>query len=346
MAVTKILARNANVDVGIKYILNNDKTQGKILTASQRCTVEHAASRMKKTKQRYNQTDKVQYYHIIQSFKKGEVTPELALEIAQEFVGEYLSEYEAVIATHVDREHIHSHIIINSVNAETGKKYHSNARTYYSQIRAVSDRICRKHGLSVIMTGEASQSVSYIEWLRQSRGQPTYRSMLEADLRRAIEDAKTLGEFFMIMENLGYEIKHGNRLGFRLRGQERFMIPGRKNPLFTEEGILAAIQGNLRDIEAGLRPPVRYRPQYRPYRKYKKYTGFMALYVHYLYILGKIEKRQYPPRMTAQMRKDLMQFDKLRTHFAFMRKNELTTYFQRRRHYCRRPFIIFRIGCL
>ena len=129
----------------------------------------------------------------------------------------------------------------------------------------------------------------------------------------------------MMMENLGYEIKHGNRLGFRLRGQERFMIPGRKNPLFTEEGILAAIQGNLRDIEAGLRPPVRYRPQYRPYRKYKKYTGFMALYVHYLYILGKIEKRQYPPRMTAQMRKDLMQFDKLRTHFAFMRQNDLTT---------------------
>ena len=149
--------------------------------------------------------------------------------------------------------------------------------------------------------------------------------MLEADIRAAIEDANSLGEFYMLMENMGYEIKHGNRLGFRLRGQERFMIPGRKNPLFTEDGILAAIQGNIADIEAGMRPPVIRRPVYQPYRKRPKYKGFMALYVHYLYILGKIEKRQYPPRMTSQMRKDLMEFDRLRTHFAFLRENHIQT---------------------
>ena len=103
------------------------------------------------------------------------------------------------------------------------------------------------------------------------------------------------------------------------------MVPGRKNPLFTEDGILAAIQGNLDDIEAGRRPAVVYRPQYRPYRKYQKYTGFMALYVHYLYILGKIEKRQYPPRMTAQLRKDVMKLDRLRAHFAFLRDNDIST---------------------
>ena len=103
------------------------------------------------------------------------------------------------------------------------------------------------------------------------------------------------------------------------------MVPGRKNPLFTEDGILAAILRNLEDIEAGFRPAVVYRPQYRPYRKHQKYTGFMALYVHYLYILGKIEKRQYPPRMTAQMRKDVMKLDQLRTHFAFLRDNNITT---------------------
>lgn len=103
------------------------------------------------------------------------------------------------------------------------------------------------------------------------------------------------------------------------------MCPGRKNPLFTEEGILAAIEGNWAAIEAGVKPAVVYRPVYQPYREHTKYTGFMRLYVHYLYILGKIEKREYPPRMTPQMRKDLMQFEKLRSHFSFMRDNDIAT---------------------
>ena len=160
------------------------------------------------TKQAYGKKEGVQYYHVIQSFKPGEVTPELALEIAREFAEEHLPGFEAVIAVHVDREHIHAHTIFNSVNAETGRKYHSNARSYYSQIRATSDRLCREHGLSVIMEGASSKAVSYIEWLRQSKGQPTFRSMLEADLRTAIEDANDLGHFFMLMEHMGWEINH------------------------------------------------------------------------------------------------------------------------------------------
>lgn len=228
MAVTKILARKGRLDVGVRYVLNGDKTNEQILTTSQGCSMEHAVSRMMKTKRHYRQMDGVQYYHIIQSFKPGEVTPELALEIAKEFAAEHLSGYEAVIGVHEDKEHIHAHTIFNSVNANTGEKYHSNARSYYSQIRAISDRLCREHGLSVIMEGKTEKAVSYIEWLRQSKGQPTFRAMLEADLREAIEDANDIGHFFLIMEHKGYEIKHGNRLGFRLRGQERFMVPGRK----------------------------------------------------------------------------------------------------------------------
>ena len=277
------------------------------------------------TKQAYGKKEGVQYYHVIQSFKPGEVTPELALEIAREFAVEHLPGFETVISVHVDKEHIHAHTIFNSVNAETGRKYHSNARSYYSQIRATSDRLCREHGLSVIMEGASSKAVSYIEWLRQSKGQPTFRSMLEADLRTAIEDANDLGHFFMLMEHMGWEINHGNRLGFRLRGQDRFMIPGRKNPMFTEDGILAAIQGNLSAIEAGQRLPSAYRVPYRPYKKHPKYTGFLALYVHYLYVLGKIEKRQYPPRMTPQLRKEVIRFERCREQFAFLRENGIAT---------------------
>ena len=325
MAITKILARKGRLDVGIRYVLNGDKTQEQVLTARLNCEPGREARQMLETKRDYGKEGGVQYYHIIQSFRPGEITPELALEIAKAFASEHLPGCQTVIGVHVDRSHVHAHILFNSVNADTGEKYHSNARSYYRQIRATSDRLCREHGLSVLIQGEPSKAVSYIEWLRQSRGQPTFRSMLEADLRSAIADANDLGHFFLLMEHMGYEISHGNRLGFRLRGQERFMIPGRKDPLFTEEGIRAAIQGNLAAIEAGRRPAVLPRPRYRPYQKYPKYTGFLALYVHYLYLLGKIGKRQYPPRMTPQLRQEVMRFEQYREQFAFLRDNGITT---------------------
>ena len=277
------------------------------------------------TKRAFEKLDGRQCYHIIQSFKPGEITPELALEIAKEFAAEYLPDYEVVIGTHIDKGHIHSHIVFNSVNAQTGEKYHVTTREYYRQIRAISDRLCREHGLSVIMHGESAQAMSYIEWLRQSKGQPTFRSMLEADLRTAIDSANDLGHFFLLMEHLGYEIYHGNRLGFRQRGQGRFMYPERKNPLFSEDGIRAAIQGNLEAIEAGQWPAMAPRPAYQPFRKHPKYTGLLALYVHYLYVLGKIEKRKYPPRLTPQLRREVMKSEQYRAQFIFLRENNITT---------------------
>ena len=325
MAITKILARKGRLDVGIRYVLNGDKTQEQILSARLNCDPGHECRQMLETKRAVGKEGGVQYYHLIQSFRPGELSPELALEIAQEFAEEHLTGYQTVIGVHVDKEHIHAHILFNSVNADTGEKYHSNAQSYYRQIRATSDRLCREHGLPVLMQGEPSKAVSYIEWLRRSRGQPTFRSMLEEDLHSAVADANDLGHFFLLMEHMGYEIRHGNRLGFRLRGQERFIIPGRKNPLFTEDGIRAAIQGNLAAIEAGRRPAVPLRPQYRPYQKYPRYTGFLALYVHYLYLLGKIGKRQYPPRMTPQLWQEVMRFEQYREQFAFLRDNGITT---------------------
>ena len=325
MAITKILSRNARLDQAIQYVLNGDKTDSHILTAHQNCDPGRECRQMLDTKRAVGKLDGRQCYHIIQSFKPGEITPELALEIAKEFAAEYLSDYEVVIGTHIDKGHIHSHIVFNSVNAQTGEKYHVTTQEYYRQIRVISDRLCREHGLSVIMQGQPSQAVSYIEWLRQSKGQPTFRTMLEADLRTAIEGANDLGHFFLLMEHMGYEIYHGNRLGFRLRGQDRFMYPERKNLLFSEDGIRAAIQGNIEAIEAGLRPAAVRRPAYRPYQKHPKYTGLLALYVHYLYVLGKVGQRRYPPRMTPQLRQEVMKAERYRAQFAFLRENNIAT---------------------
>ena len=325
MAITKILARNAHLDQAIQYVLNGEKTEGRILTTHQNCDPGHEYQQMMDTKQELGKLGGRQCYHIIQSFKPGEITPELALELAKGFAAEYLPGYEVVIGTHTDRGHVHSHILFNSVNAQTGEKYHVSTREYYRQIRAISDRLCREHGLSVVLEGQPTKAVSYIEWLRQSKGQPTFRSMLEADLREAIEDANDTGHFFLLMEHKGYEIKHGSRLGFRLRGQERYMVPERRDKRFSEDGIRAAIEDDLDAIAGGIKPAVVYRPAYRPYRRHPKYKGFLALYVHYLYLLGKVEKRQYPPRMTPHLKQEVMKFERYREQFSFLREQGITT---------------------
>lgn len=325
MAITKILYRNGGLRQAIDYITNPVKTNEQLLTDYVRCDPGYAAQQMMDTKRALGKTAGRQCYHIIQSFKPDEITPELAHEIARQFAAEHLPGYEAVIATHVDKTHIHSHIVFNSVNAATGKMYHSTRENYYQQIRRISDRLCRENGLSIILQGENTKSISYIEWLRQSKGQPTFRSMLEADLRDAIADANDLGHFFLLMEHKGYEIHHGNRLGFRLRGQERYMYPERKNAAFSEENIERTIAGNLAEIEAGTRPAFLPHPKSQPYRPHPKYKGFLALYYHYCYLLGRIEKRQYPPRMTPHLRQEIMKAEIYKARLKFLQENGIAT---------------------
>ena len=325
MAITKILAKHARLDVLIRYAIDGDKTEDRVLTAYQNCTEKNAYLRMMQTKSEVGKKDGIQAYHIIQSFAEDEVTPEQALQIACKYVRQCIPDYEAAIGVHVNTGHIHAHIVFNSVNLYTGAKYHSNTKSYYQQIRGISDQICREHGLKIIMTGEKSHSVSYYEWLREKRGQPTYRSMLEADMRWAMEEANDYGHFLVLMEHMGYEIKHGSRLSFRLRGCEHWIVPGRKNPLFTEDGIRQAIQGNFESIEAGLRPVLTRGRVYTPYKKNPKYTGFLALYAHYIYLLGKIKKQQYPPRMTPHLKAEVLKFDKYKAQFELLRKHNIST---------------------
>ena len=325
MAITKILYRNGGLRQAIDYITNPAKTNEQLLTDYVRCNPGYAAQQMMDTKRALGKTAGRQCYHIIQSFKPDEITPELAHEIARQFAAEHLPGYEAVIATHVDKAHIHSHIVFNSVNAVTGKMYHSTRENYYKQIRGVSDRLCKAHGLSIILENDEKKAVSYAEWLRQKKSQPTFRSMLEADLHDAIEDANDLGHFFLLMEHMGYEIHHGKRLGFRLRGQEHFMCPECRNPDFSEERIEQAILGNLEQIEAGRKPAFTPRPKPQSYRPHPKYTGFLALYYHYCYLLGRIEKRQYPPRMTPHLRKEITKADVYKARLKFLQENNITT---------------------
>ena len=142
-----------------------------------------------------------------------------------------------------------------------------------------------------------------------------------------MEDANGIGHFYMLMENMGYEIKHGNRLGFRFKGQEQYYYPERQNPQYSEENIRRFIDRNLDEIDRGLNPMYIYRQPYIPYPKREKvkHTGFMALVYYYMYLFGCIEKQQYPPKMTYHLRKTLMEFEALKVQFKFLREHGIDT---------------------
>ncbi len=111
MAVTKILSKTMRLDKLVHYAMNPEKTDEYAMVSTIGCSREHAAREMMETKKRFNKTDGVQAFHIIQSFKPGEITPELAHELANRFAKEYLDDFEVVIGTHVDKAHIHNHIV-------------------------------------------------------------------------------------------------------------------------------------------------------------------------------------------------------------------------------------------
>ena len=150
MAVTKVLSRRMRPDQLISYVANAMKTEEHTLISCFGCELETAAKQMLETKARWGKEGGIGMFHGIQSFDPGEVSPEEAHEIGAQFVQEHFTGYEVVLATHIDKDHIHNHMAVNSVNALTGKKYHSTAESYYVQVRGTSDRLCREHGLSVI----------------------------------------------------------------------------------------------------------------------------------------------------------------------------------------------------
>ena len=137
----------------LDYAANRDKTEQSCFESSYACTLETAFADMRQTKERWHKLGGVQGYHLVQSFAAGEVSPELAHQIAKELADRVLGgRYEYVIGTHLNTGHIHSHIVWNSVSCVDGKKYRSNYKSYVTEIRAASDELCRKYKLSVIGT--------------------------------------------------------------------------------------------------------------------------------------------------------------------------------------------------
>ena len=308
------------MDKLIHYVTNPLKTQSQILTAYQNCVPRMAFTQMQQTTRFFGKNQGTQAFHIIQSFAPGEVTSELALQLAQEFAQEHLKEYQVVIGTHCDHAHIHNHIVFNAVSFVDGKKYHSTPQTYYRQVRAISDRLCREHGLSVVMEdGERRRGMAYAEWKAVQDGGLSLRQVVARDVREVLSYALDYGEFLVLMEGKGYEIRHGKYLSFRPYGYERFIRPQLDGVKCTEDAIRAHIEGELENPAAQVLVPRAYRPYPKPV------VGVVGIYRHWLYVLGCYAKQKGPPGQSAILRSELRHFERVKEQHRYLVRNGVST---------------------
>ena len=316
-----------SLEEAIDYALNREKTEQMVFEDSIGCTCTSAYADMLATKKRFHKTGGVQGYHLIQSFAEGEVTPELAHLIGQELAGELLKgRFEVVITTHLNTSHYHNHLVFNSVSMMDGRKYHSNSRSYYQDVRRISDSLCRKYGLSVIQANE-NKGMHYSQWQAEQDGKPTWRTVIRMDIREAVRESLTWKHFLAQMEQKGYQWKLDRKyIALKAPGMERYVRLKSLGKNYTEAAIRQWI----------LEPK---RQKYHPAGKVKrsgrmagdshgshtgkKRTGLQALYYSYLYQMGVFGK--HPARVSYQIRADIRRLDQRIAQMEFLEKHGITT---------------------
>ena len=256
MAVTKIHPIKSTLRKALDYIENPDKTDEKLFVSSYGCSYETADIEFQMLLDQALKKGNNLAHHLIQAFEPGENTPEQAHEIGRQLADEVLGgKYPYVITTHIDKGHLHNHIIFCAVDMANQRKYISN-RQSYAYIRRTNDRLCREHGLSVVMPGK-DKGKSYAEWDAQRKGK-SWKAKLKTAIDAAIPQARDFDSFLRLMEAQGYEMKRGKFISFRSPGQERFTRCKTLGVDYTEEAItrrikgLAVDRGPKRKVEQGI----------------------------------------------------------------------------------------------
>lgn len=344
MAYVKILTRRYNltgcteyavnedktVENAARYALNPEKTEERFYASCLNCgSIETANEEMQKTKKRFDKEDKVLCYHVIQSFPPGEGSPEQIHKIGIAFAKECFGDFEVIIGTHLDRGHLHNHIVINSVSFVDGKKYRSVLKTLY-QLRDVSDRICREDGLSVIIP--KGKGKHYAEWQAEQSGKTTIRGMIRKDVDVAIEKSFNYRSFLEAMRASGYIVKYGENVkhtAVKPRGGKRYIRLSSLGQGYTE----ADIQERLRKkrMYGDFRFQGKKCKNYNKirltgsYQKSRKITGIRALYWKYVYLLGKAKKNTGRIKVSPYLYDDVIRFEKYVKQNKFISENRIET---------------------
>lgn len=348
MAITKIIAirdrldkrinyavngEKTTLDTGITYAANPEKTEQLFFTSAINCeSCETAFAEMQATKQRFGKLGGVVGYHFIQSFAPGEVTPEQAHAIGVAFTQRLFGDrYEAVVGTHLDKAHLHNHVVVNSVSFVDGKKYHSSPGSYYFDVRGVSDALCRENDLSTI--APQGKGKHYAEWKAEQNGKPTIRSIIRADIDRIIGEAYTYETFLMLLRREGYVVQ--NRLDHKY---VTVLPPGGKRAIrldslgegYTEQDIrrrlTAQREGSTLATHTFTHTGRRYRIKgRRPTGTQRKIKGFQALYLRYLYLLRGTRRKKNFRRVPFSMRQEVIRLQRYDRQFRYLWANGLTT---------------------
>ena len=320
------LDRDTLEDV-ISYAGREEATNQRQLVKGINCTAANARKEMMDVKKQFGKEDGTIAYHGYQSFREGEVTPEQAHQIGIDLATKLWGDrYQVLVATHLDKNsHIHNHFVINTVSFVDGIKFH-RTKGDYRQMQIESDRLCREHGLSIIRHPEGKRK-NYSEWSAEKNGKPTNRSMIRADIDRAIAASVTERDFYDLLESWGYEFKFYGESGqplerpsLRLKGTDRFRRFDRLGEDYSVDEICNRILENI--IEKDPFPEDeesryhQYRADHPPRPKAK---GLAALYYYYCYELHIIVR--FPAsvkKVSPALREDMRKLDRLDEQTRFL----------------------------
>lgn len=309
----------------MEYALNRDKTEQDLLESALGCTCETAFEDMCRVKEMWHKEQGVQGFHLVQSFAAGEVTPELAHQIGLDFAERLLGgEFQAVVSTHLNTGHIHNHLVWNSVSLKNGRKYRSNHRSYITQVRRISDELCKQHGLSVISTERSKRAARpYAQWLAEQKGSATWKTPIQQDVDAAIASALTWKQFLRALEQQGYTFRFDRKYAaLKLPGDGRTVRFKTLGKQYTPEAIQRRILYPKPPHRTGKELPESCGFLLLLWEKSsRRLTGLRALYFSYLYKMGVLPKKpRYP---SCAVREDIRRLDQRIEQAEFIFKNEI-----------------------
>ncbi len=308
------------------YAADGYKTEKRLYVSGVNVTPDTATYKMQQTKLRYGKTDGIIAFHAIQSFKPGEVTPELAHKIGVEFAKEMWGDrFEVLIATHLNRQHLHNHFVINSVSFVDGKKYYDNQENY-NLMKKISDRLCEENNLSVIRNPK-SKGRHYAEVMAEKNGYPTIRGQIRNEIDGIIEGSYTTQIFWSELKRRCYEVKNtGKYIAVKPTYAQKYVRLDNLGKYYTPNAInerIIAARNGIKLLEIN-KPKSDYNAWLEKYEPIKL-KGFKALYYHYLYLFGKIRKREPPQRVCFYLREELIKFERYQKQFRFLYDNDIET---------------------
>lgn len=328
-SVVKYVKNKEKTFAGLKevmdYATQGEKTEKRFYVSGINCIPEIAREQMMLTKKQYGKEGGNVAFHGYQSFKPGEVTPELSHEIGMKLAQELWGDrFQVVVATHLDKEHIHNHFVINSVSFKDSLRYNDCNSTRRLMMQ-VSDRLCREYGLSVIEEPKQTKTPRNI-YLDEKEGKPTLYNVIRQDVDEAIKESYVRREFFQNMEKRGYEIKFDKYLAVKPLGRERFTRLKTLGANYTEERIYERItEGRMhfRRTKPPPMPPVRRYSFNGNFKTVKKLKGFKALYMHYMYFLGILPKHKKRTPKSPIFKTELRKLERYQRQFKLLYKYDI-----------------------